>query len=263
MLIAMVTWDTEENGRSKFTELTMRSLVETVDWAQHRIIVSDNGSCPETSLLLRFYKKHLSAYGEGTMQIIWNGSNIGTANAINNAWRLRKPGENCVKMDNDVVIKQAHWADWIEDVFRRDPTIGICGLKRKDCDERPWHRDEHYRSSIRMLPQIKGERWLIVEEVVHVMGTCQAYSSALLDKIGYLYQPSVYGFDDSLASIRAAKAGFKRVFLHGVEIDHIDPGGTWYQTWKESEAGLWMAEFNAMKAAVQSGRDPVYYGGDF
>jgi hypothetical protein len=63
------------------------------------------------------------------------------------------------------------------------------------------------------------------------------YNSALLDKIGYLYQPSLYGYDDVLASYRSELAGFKNVFLPQIEIDHVDEGKTEYQGWKERHAG--------------------------
>jgi predicted RecA/RadA family phage recombinase len=63
-------------------------------------------------------------------------------------------------------------------------------LKRKDCWEHPEHEQPDLRSTLFMLPHQSGERWIVGERVFHVMGTCQMYNSAFLDKIGYLYQPS-------------------------------------------------------------------------
>jgi hypothetical protein len=150
----------------------------------------------------------------------------------------------------------------MEDVFDRDPSIGICGLKRKDLAECPWAEGD-MRSTLRMLPHERGQRWLVVEEVRGVMGTCQAYNSALLDKIGYLVQPAIYGFDDSLASVRARIAGFKNVFLHGFEIDHIDPGGDAYCKEKCAMAARLFPVNNVMVIQYEAGILPIYYDGGF
>jgi len=239
------------------TEATLKSLAQTVDWEKHRMFVSDNGSCDETQALYE------SAMDWLPFVLIRNGRNIGTANAVNRAWSHREPGEHAVKMDNDVVIHQPEWVDWMEDVFKRDPSIGICGLKRRDLAECPWSDVDVYRSQLRMLKHEVGQRWIVVEEVKHVMGTCQAYSSKMLEKIGYLYQPSRYGFDDSLAATRAEKAGFKCVFLHGFEIDHVDPGGDDYCAWKVKHAQMQMQSFQLVNTQYKSGSRNVYYdGGD-
>ena len=256
-LIAMAVFNTTENERTALTLATLKSLAWTVDWDKHRLIVVDNGSCDETQEMYKHVGEHIP------YQLFKNETNRGTANAINRAWRERNPGEHCVKVDNDVVINQPHWVDWMTDVFQRAPDIGICGLKRKDLDERPWG-EGWKKSKLYMLPQEKGERWLVVEQVGHVMGTCQAYSSALLDRIGYLYQGNwKYGFDDSLAAARAKVAGFKSVFLHGFEIDHIDPGGDDYTEWKHKVAGEAMAWFNHTRKQYLSGKKDPYYDGGF
>jgi hypothetical protein len=97
------------------------------------------------------------------------------------------------------------------------------------------------------------------------MGTCQAYSSALLEKIGFLYQMqdigNLYGFDDGLAAVRASVAGFKCVFIPWIEIEHIDPGNSEHTTWKQQNAKKWMNVFNGVKAEYISGERDVYYDG--
>jgi GT2 family glycosyltransferase len=248
-LIAMAVWDTVENGR---TELTIRTLEHLqLQIGGHRLVVVDNGSCEETGDYLR----DLSRSG---VQVITLPENIGTARAINKAWALRRADEPVVKMDNDVLIYSPDWLDRLCEVVRRDATIGIVGLKRKDLAESPLSEVAYYRSTLRMLPHQPGERWLVVEEVLHVMGTCQLYSARLLSQIGFLAQPGVYGFDDALASLRAHISGFKTVFLHGVEIDHIDPGGTDYTAWKAGYAAKMMAAYNKLAQEFKSGTRAVY-----
>lgn len=233
-LIAMAVHDTEENGRSELTRKTLGSISKTVDLSHDRLFIIDNGSFVETKLLLDAYK---NTYSGQQISIITLPENIGTAKAINLAWKERKPGEHCIKMDNDVIINQSGWVDEMEEAIEREPQIGICGLKRKDLWQHPGHPDRMYKSELIMLPHEPGQRWIIAEKTRDIMGTCTMFNSALLDKIGYLFQPSLYGYDDVLASLRSNKAGFINVFLTHINIDHIDPGGTEYIDWKHKESG--------------------------
>lgn len=258
-LIAMAVHDTEENGRSELTEKTLKSLYETSCY-DHRVIIIDNGSCQRTKDLLLVYLAKIPVWGY-RFKVITNERNIGTAEAINLAWKERLPGENCVKMDNDVVFMRnaAEWIEQMEEAINRDPRIGIVGLKRKDCIETPWNENPFYRSELYVLPHQPGERWIVGEKVNHVMGTCQMYSSALLDKIGYLWQPRLYGFDDVIAAARCHAAGFINVFLPHIEIDHIDPGGTEYQKWKERHAGEDFVNALTIRDQIERGERPYYY----
>lgn len=233
-LIAMAVHDTVENKRSDYTRQTLESLDATVDWSKHRLFVIDNNSCDETKSL--FVEWSI----ERPMPM-WTcislPENIGTARAINKAWALRNPGEHCIKMDNDVVIHNSGWVDEMEEYIANDPNIGQIGLKRKDCWEWPGHDNPDYKSELYQLPHTPGDKWRIVEKQKHVMGTCVMHNSALLDKVGYLWQPSLYGYDDVIMSHRSILAGFYNCMMPHVNIDHIDTGQTEYQGWKERHAG--------------------------
>lgn len=261
----MAVYDTEENNRSWMTKASLWSLAQTVNWERHRLIVVDNASCPATHV---FYAAALrdSWPAHLPFTLLYNPENVGAAAGINRAWRERKQGEHAVRIDNDCVVHQAGWADLMEEVFERDPSIGIVGLKRKDLGECPWG-EGGMRSELRMLPHEPGQRWLVVEEVNIVMGTCQAYSSALLDKIGYAHHAAgIYGYDDSLGGIRARLAGFKSVYLCGFEIDHIDnlnPQQDAYNLEKIAAATDATPAFNAMVMELEAGLRPLYYDGGF
>lgn len=251
-LLAIAIYDPEEANRSEITKDCLHSLFQTVS-PKHRIFLIDNASCDRTKAIIQdcAYYPNLT--------IITNEKNLGTAEAINLAWKHREPGEFCMKIDNDVIWHQSGWVDLMEEAMRRDPSIGILGAKRKDCCETTWHEDPQYRSELKMLPHIAGEKWILVEKVHHVMGTCQMYNSALLDKIGYLYQPGLYGFDDVLASYRSQVAGFYNAHLSAIEIDHIDPGGTPFQTWKEKVASQQFPEIHQIVDAYLNGNKSIYY----
>lgn len=253
-LIAMAVYDTEENARSELTIKTIDSLCATVDFNKHRLVIIDNNSCSKTKWVL------VSA--SSWVKVITLDENIGTARAINKAWALRQPSENCIKMDNDIVIHQNGWVDEMEAAISKDPFIGQVGLKRKDCWEWPGHTSEDYKSKLHMLPHTPGEHWIVVEKVKHVMGTCVMHSSILLDKVGYLYQPSLYGYDDVIMSHRAHLAGFYSCFLPHINIDHIDPGGTEFQSWKEKHAGEQTQQVISLVHEMYNGTKPIYYGAE-
>ena len=248
-LIAMCCFDTDENNRTQYTKRTLQSLMQTVNMARHRIIVVDNASCEATKRVLRYFDPYI--------KVITLGQNLGTAKGINMAWLEREPGEHAIKMDNDVVIHSTGWVEEMEEAIMLDSKIGIVGLKRKDCWEKPTHENPHYKSTLELLGGV-NHKWIPIEKVNHVMGTCQMFNSALLDKIGYLYQPRLYGFDDSLAAIRCQVAGFYSCFIPHIEIDHIDTGETPYQGWKEKHSGEDMNAYNQIKNAYLNGSKSIY-----
>lgn len=251
-LIGMAVYSTEENKKDDCLEKTLESLADTVDFTRHRIMLSINGNTNETRGLMIDYNWMIE-------EVIYNESNIGTAHAINKTWQLRRPDEHCIKMDDDIVINNSDWIDEMEWAIYKDPTIGQIGLKRKDCWEWPGHESEDYKSELKLLPHIPGEPWVIVEKAKHIIGSCVMHSSALLDKVGYLYQPSLYGYDDVIMSHRAHLAGYYSCFLPHINIDHIDPGQTPYQDWKHKHSGEQTQTVIDLVHEMYAGTKPIYY----
>ena len=256
-LIAMAVYCTEENKNDESLAKSLRSLRETVDLQKHKLVLCLNGHTSDTLSDVMWLK------GMGLRcKIIDNGANLGTARAINQAWKLREPGQHCIKMDDDIAIHSPGWVDELEEAIRRDPAIGQIGLKRKDCWEWPGHEHSDWRSELHMLPHKPGEPWQIVEKVKHVIGSCVMHSAALLDRVGYLYQPSLYGYDDVIMSHRTHLAGFYSCFLPHINIDHIDPGDTPYQGWKERHSAEQTQGVVDLVHEMYNGTKPIYYGAD-
>lgn len=251
-LIIMVAFDTEENGRSEYTLKTLDSLTKTVDWNKHRLIVVDNGSCQATKDILEDYKEWRGFHYFPT--IITLSENVGTARGINFGLQQRLPGEACVKLDNDVVINSSGWVDEMEEVLRRDPTIGIVGLKRKDVD---------FNGTYIALPHQPGERWVTVEGGGQIMGTCTMFNSALIDKIGYSWQPMTYGLEDTLTDLRSQLAGFWNCYLPHIDIDHLDRGDNPYTQEKHEIARQSWPEYMKYHEGYKNGTIPLYYDGGF
>jgi GT2 family glycosyltransferase len=249
-LLAMAVYDTDENKRTDLTKKSIESIVETTDLNKHRLIIIDNASCEKTKKALRFYETFAN------VSVITNETNVGTAKAINHAWKLRDPNEYLLKVDNDVVIHSYDWVDEMQEAIEREPKIGIIGLKRKDLIENPF-RTDMYKSTLHMLPHERMQRWVIVEKVNHVIGTCQMYNPKLIDVIGGLMQPGLYGFDDTLASFRSSHSGFYNCFLPHIEIDHIDVNETPYWKEKQSLAMEGMNAFNQLKLDIANGVVPI------
>jgi len=253
VLIAVAVYSTLENQKDECLYKMLCSLRETVDLNKHKLGLSINSYTGKTLDILKEFDEIITYK-------IFNDENIGTAEAVNKIWKLRKEGQHCVKLDDDVIWYQKGWVEIMKQAIERDRSIGIIGLKRKDCCEKTNNPDPDYRSELIQLPQTPGERWIVVEKAKHIMGTCCMFNSDLLNKIGYLYQAGAkYGYDDVMASWRSQIAGFKNVFLFQIEIDHIDNGNTPYQGWKERHAGEYtqqvIKEVNEMIAGTKS----IYY----
>lgn len=255
-LISMACYDTEENGRSKFTKRTLTSLLTTVDFNKHSLCVIDNGSCEDTVTFLKDFQKKFPV--KENLNVIFNDRNLGTAKAVNQGIRLRKPNQHVVKMDNDVVVETAGWVDEMEECIRRMPKIGLVGLKRLDLEDSPNHTNPYYRSELIMLPHQTGERWLVCERVTHMIGTCQMVASALLDQIGGFEQPSVYGYDDTIICCKSRLLKFTNVYLPHVVAHHIDWGGTLDHVWKIEQAKQFEKQVEKILSDYRRGRRRMY-----
>lgn len=250
-LIAMAVHDTEENKRSKYTKQTLESLHDTVGFKNHRLIIIDNDSCEETKNII----SEFLTYTNRNIDVITNTENVGTAKAINQAWAYRKPNEVVIKMDNDVVINNYGWVEEMELAMKLG-NYGILGLKRKDLVQSP-NASNHWKTELKMLPHEKGDNWVVVEESADIMGTVQMFHPELINKMGGLMQAGVYGFDDTLACIRAILLGYKLAFLPHIDIEHIDVGGDAYTEWKRKYAGEKMEEFYKIKEGLINGTIPI------
>ncbi len=254
-LIAMAVYCTEENKKDQCLEQVLKILACDMLNPRHRFFFCVNGETKATREMLNEIASEFR-----NVDVVYNHENLGTAKAINLAWSFRQPGEHCVKMDDDILIAASEWIETMEEAIKRDPKIGQVGLKRKDCWETPWHESSDFKSELKMLPHEPGESWIVVEKVKHVIGSCVMHSSALLDKVGYLYQPGLYGYDDVIMSHRTHLAGFYSCFLPHIQIDHIDDGKTPYQDWKQKHSGEQTQTVIDLVHEMYAGRKSIYYG---
>lgn len=221
----------------------------------HRLAMVSNGISKESRAVCDYIQMN----DDAEFLDVTEAGNIGTARAQNRAWKLRRPGEHVCKVDPDIVFHEPGWLDKLEECVAREPRIGIVGLKRPDLMESPNNPPGQWsHSELKMLPHQPGERWLVVEQVHHVIGSCALHSSALLDKVGYMWQPGLYGFDDGDISARSEVAGFVNCFYPHYHIDHIDPGGDDFTKWKQDHSGKMMRQFLEVRAKYVSGELPLW-----
>jgi len=258
-LITMAVYDTESNERTDCTRRTLASLLETVEFSNHRMHIVNNASHEESRDLIQRFAENV---GNDRVIVTHLDENVGCAKGVNIGLSTRHENEHCIKMDNDVVIHQAGWADQLEEAVNRDPGIGILGLKRKDLMEHPTHEDSQFKSELVMLPKEPWQTWIVVERVKHVVGTCQLFNHRLLDRIGYLNSPGPYGYDDSLVCVRCEVAGFSCCFMPHIEIDHLDEGSEQYSRWKWHYVVTCDGEFNRLVDGYRDGSIDIYYGVD-
>lgn len=269
-LICMAVHSTDKNGRTKYTKQTLWSLLDTVDFFKHRLIIINDDSCQRCIDMLGDYGRAFDAvFPKENLEILHNKTNLGTANSINRGIKRRKKDECVIKMDDDCIVHQRDWIEDLEGAIVRQPKIGILGLKRKDLIESPYNTSEVFKSRLIMLPHTSGDVWIIVEQVKGVMGTCTMYNPRLLDAVGFLQQLGTYGYDDSLISLRSEVSGFANAFLSHINIDHIDTGRNEdgstneYIEWKQERALQIQKEVSELAMRIENKSEPYYYEPDW
>lgn len=261
VLLVVAVFDTVENGRTKYTEKTLYGFLKTVNFKRHTLFISDNGSCKATQkLYTKFKTDFIKLFPRERLIICLNGTNLGTAKAINKAIQIRERGQKVIKCDNDVYIHASDWVEQMEEALERDHNIGIIALKRTQIDQHSWTQNPDYRTTPRELSHLRNQRHIIIEDTKEILGTCVMINDRALDRLGGLIQcpNSPYGYDDSLLSLRSHLAGFKNCYLPHIVIDHLDNGAGKYVREKIEHVTDISAEFNEMVEDFKTGVRDVF-----
>lgn len=263
--IVMAVYALEGSPKIGYAKRTLSNLLKVTNFNKHELFISDNGSCPE---MIQWYDRFKSLYKKAkfkpeNLTISLNGENLGTSGAVNLGIRDRKPGQFIIKMDDDMVIHTTGWVDLMEDCMARYTKLGIAGVKRRELIQRPDHPEAQYQTKLIYLPHQRGLSWTTLELCNDIIGSTTMYHPDLLDACGYAFQPSNYGMDDVLWSIRSQMAGFTNAFIPEIKADHIDTGEGEFVMWKQKHAGEIMDEFIEIKEDYLAGVRDIYYDGGF
>ena len=258
--IVMASYSTKTNGRLQYAKDTLHGLIESVDFNKHELFISDNDSCQK---MLDYYKwfeaRFNNLFPKENLTIRYNSCNFGTAEAVNFGIKERKPNQFVIKIDSDITVSQSGWVEEMEECFDRYPNLGILGLKRTEVMQKADHENPAYRTKLESAPHTRGQKWIILELCDDIIGSCTMFSPNLLDKIGYLFQPANYGWDDVLACVRSEKAGFVNAFLPHIQVVHLDNGEGDYVKQKMKEAERTIAEFSEISEDYKIGVRDIYY----
>jgi len=231
------------------------SLFETADPALYSLFIIDNGSKDGTVDYLR------TLTHPNIEDIVYLPENVGTARGLNRGWKIaHQRGQYPGKLDGDNIFYDKGWLRKMLYVLEATEDVGLVGLKRRDLEEKPNHNSEQFRTRLFTLPS--GQ---VIEISNHVIGTCWLVNNSLLDAIGGLAQPGVYGLDDALYCLRAKLAGFVVCFVPDVAIEHIDPGESKYPEytlWKIEQAteAIYGGEYNAWCEGYKNGTRSINEG---
>ena len=195
-------------NRLDCTKRMLTSLEPSLDALQ--TIIVDNGSELETVAWLTDWAEHKD------VELIALPQNVGCPRALNVALEHRSPGQDVIKLDNDLLLPDSN--DWIRGIERlvdhaerqREPIamIGAC-------------YDTFSDRRIRQEVTWEGEKLYIVYPLI---GHAVYHSGRFMDEAGYfdvLSPEHIYGFEDNLISAKAAILGWPMVVWTGWQIRDI------------------------------------------
>ncbi|MBM3157055.1 MAG: glycosyltransferase family 2 protein [Chloroflexi bacterium] len=195
--------------------------LKKVTYPNCEIIVVDNGSQGDDVNLLR------QRFGD-SVRLIANGKNRGFAGGCNIGIEdaLSRGADYVALLNNDTVVAP----DFLEAVVRvaeGDKKVGIAGGKIY-CYELPeviWFAGgvidyRTGRTPIRGSGEKEQGKYEEVTEVDWICGCFMFLSKDVLQNVGLLDERFFFGWEDADYSVRAAKKGFKVVFVPSSKIWH-------------------------------------------
>jgi hypothetical protein len=195
--------------------------IRRVTYADFEVVVVDNGSYGDDVRLLR------DGYGDW-IRLIPNPRNDGFAEGCNIGIRdaLARDVDYVVLLNNDTVVAP-DFLDQLMGVVGSDPAVGIAGGKVY-CEEIPnmiWFAGGYIdyntgSTPIRGSGEIDGGQYEDVTDVEWICGCFMAISRGVLDSVGLLDRRFFFGWEDADLSIRAAREGYRIVFVPAAKVWH-------------------------------------------
>jgi GT2 family glycosyltransferase len=195
-------------NRLRETQETIAGLKRTGAFDEGEVFVFDNGSIDGTE---RWLHEQVVA-GELPGDRVWvNKENIGCPQALNRVMaHARGPGQDVIKVDNDVVLERPGWVGYLQRFLEEHPEVGLVG---------PVYRELREENQGRV--RCRHDGWL---EVFPLVGHCVMHRGELLEETGFfdvLRDDHLYGFEDNLMCHRAGVWGYKCAVSLGVSLRNI------------------------------------------
>lgn len=197
-LLGMVTFN-----RLDETRRTVEALARTWAFEEAKVVIWDNGSQDGTA-------DYVGALALPNLTVVMYPENIGCPRALNEImWSRREPGQDFIKIDNDMEPMMVGWVGKLAAFARDHPAVAMVGPYYQEVEDMPGRVGRRH------------ENWL---EVYPLMGHCVLHAGWFLDRTGYfdvLSPDHLYGFEDNLMSTRAVASGFRCAIHVDITIENI------------------------------------------
>ena len=201
-----------------FLTRCLASLHDFIDDPSCEVIIIDNGSTDGT---LDFLHENYPQ-----LQLIANSENRGVAPARNQGIAVAK-GEKLLLLDNDTEATTTA-INAMSQHLATHHDVGLCSCRLVDKEGLPQDSCKPYPGLMIKLRNVLGignktkyepnEEGII--EPLYVIGACQMFPRAIVDKVGMLDDRICYGPDDADWCIRIKKAGYHIHCLNNHTILH-------------------------------------------
>ena len=201
-----------------FLTRCLASLHDFISDPSCEVIIVDNGSTDGT---LDFLHENYPQ-----LQLIANSENRGVAPARNQGIAVAK-GEKLLLLDNDTEATSTAINAMIEHLDKH-PQVGLCSCRLVDKEGIPQDSCKPYPGLMIKLRNVLGigiktkfepnEEGII--EPLYVIGACQMFPRAIVDKVGMLDDRIFYGPEDADWCLRIKKAGYHIHCLNNHTIVH-------------------------------------------
>ena len=211
--VVILTWNALE-----WTKRCIASLRSTTEHPAWRVIVVDNGSTDGTV-------EWLQAAADVTL--VTNGTNLGYSKGCNIGIARRRPGEDVVLMNNDVVVSDPAWLTKLQEAAFSAADTGVVGMRLVNEDGRIAHLGSYMPPATAWVQKMGGDELDINQAVrerpVESVVFAQVYlRDECIQAIGGLDEDFFAYFEDTDYCLRAQRAGFGVRYTGAVTSVHVN-----------------------------------------
>lgn len=188
-------------GRPKTTRKVLEALFSHSNRSDYDLVVVDQASGPEMQEVLNDFRTEID-------EIYRFDYNIGLVFAVNYWMLKRKPGQNCIRLDDDCIIVVPNWLELMMTVAKDSGVGNICG-RRPSFWSGSQGRFEYFKN----LVHIGTVNGIPVEFIdpTGLVGPFWMVTDELLQKIGYVNEVTCE--DETDFTIRSYLAGFTACYV--------------------------------------------------
>lgn len=233
VFVIIVNWNGEDD-----TVKCLESLL-ALEYSNCHVLISDNGSRPESIQLLKTWaKNHVSPGGSGicSLEIIENGRNLGFTGANTSGIHaaLAQDADYVLFLNNDTFVTPDFLRKMVS-AGQSDRTVGVIGCKIFSTDT-----DQHGRHKIWTLGgysfswgiplnigsgKLDDPRWTGIKVQPLINGCCMLIKREVIETVGVQDDRLFFGMDDVEYSLRASRYGWKNLVVYDAAIYHAGSQG--------------------------------------